>query len=76
MLTSENIKRFNNGSFDDCPTWNDLLEQLQLLTPEQRTNPVTVELDVEHECIPGYLDLCGPNHDLLDEDIPVIRIIW
>ena len=70
------IKNYDADSFDTCPTWQELLNQLQMLTPEQLSNPVTIELNLTEECIPGHLDITGENHDSLDEDISVIRIDW
>ena len=76
MTLLQDISRYKANNFANAPTWADLLRQLQQLTPAQLSNPVTVELNFENECIPGNLDISGPNHDSLDEDIPVIRIDW
>jgi hypothetical protein len=53
--------------------YRELLEKLKQLSDEQLNCDVTVEDNCECECYPGELDICGPNHDSLDEDHPVIR---
>lgn len=57
-------------------TYKDLLEQLQTLDDEQLGWPITVELGLSDECIEGELRICGEEHDLLDENHPVIYIEW
>ena len=69
------MNKFSNDSFDSCPTYRQLLSQLKQLSEEQLDIPLTVELDLSEECIPGYLDITGPMHSI-GKDIPVIRIKW
>lgn len=54
-------------------TYRDLLEKLQNLTEEQLDMTVTVEDNYENKCYPAQFDICGENHDSLDNDHPVIR---
>jgi len=54
-------------------TYGELLEKLQKLNPEQLKMTVTVEDDYENECYPAQFDICGENHDSLDDGHPVIR---
>lgn len=55
-------------------TYRDLLAELSRMTDEQLSCDLTVELAIEDECIPAELRICGPNHDVLDEDHPVIYV--
>lgn len=55
-------------------TYKELLKRLSTLTPEQLNCDVTVELEVQDECYPAELRICGPDHELLDEDHPVIFV--
>lgn len=70
------LSKYGNKNFDNAPTYRQLLEQLQLLSDEQLDVKVTIELDLEGECIPGCLDIAGETHDSLDEGVPVIRCCW
>lgn len=72
----DDISKFGNDIFDNAPTWDDLARQIALMTPGQRSNKVTVELDFTDECIPACLDITGEDHDSLDADIAVLRIQW
>ena len=60
----------------NVPTWRDIRDQLNSMSDDQLDCHCTVELDLSDECVPGYVDICGPNHDSLEENHPVIRIEW
>lgn len=72
----QSIKQFNNKSIDTVPTYRELLKQLSFMNDYQLDCPVTIELDIEGECVPGTLDITDSQHFCLDENIPVIRIPW
>jgi len=63
-------------------TYQDLLNALSKMTPEQLQCDLTVEVPVDHgsvaawgnECYPAELKICEVNHGVLDEDHPVILV--
>lgn len=57
-------------------TYEKLAELISYMTDEQRQKNVTVEIfDGESmECFQADLMICGEEHDLLDEDHPVIYV--
>ena len=54
-------------------TYQDLLNSLSKMTPEQLQCDVTVE-DGQNECYPAKLKICGVEYGVLDEDHPVIFV--
>lgn len=54
-------------------TYRELFEVLKTLTDEQLDCDVTVEDNYENECYAGSFDICGPNHNFLEDNHPVIR---
>ena len=56
-------------------TYGELAERLIDLTPEQLNTVVTVEVCHESECYPAELRITDTEHDILDENHPVIYII-
>jgi hypothetical protein len=55
-------------------TYNDLLIELQGLSNEQLYSQLTVELDWVDEYYPASLRICDKEHDVLDENHPVIYV--
>ncbi len=53
-------------------TYQELLTQLLSFNRERLQQTVTVEL--EDECFPANLRICGSDHDSLDEDHVVIYV--
>lgn len=59
----------------ETQTYRDLLDHLKELSPEQLDCDITVELGPEDECFPATLRICGSDHELLNEDHPVIFVL-
>lgn len=55
-------------------TYRELLAKLAQLNDYQLGCDVTVELAIEDECLPAGFRICGENHEVLDEDHPVIYV--
>ena len=58
-------------------TYQDLLNSLSKMTPEQLQCDITVEIALDYgqnECYPAELKFCGIEHGVLDEDHPVIFV--
>jgi len=55
-------------------TYRQLIEELKKLDDYQLGCDLTVELNIEDECLPAELRICGPNHDVLDKNHPVIFV--
>ncbi len=55
-------------------TYRELLKNLQKLSEDQLDSDVTVELGLSDECFPAEFRICGEEHDVLDEDHPVIYV--
>lgn len=58
-------------------TYQDLLNALSRMTPEQLQCDLTVEVPVDYgknELYPAELKICGIDHGVLDEDHPVIFV--
>jgi len=53
-------------------TYQDLLNALSKMTPEQLQCDVTVESEYENECYPARLIFASDIHDSLDEDYPIL----
>jgi hypothetical protein len=57
-------------------TYRELRKALEDLTEDQLNCDVTVEAALSDECSPAELRTCGEDHDILDEDHPVIYVQW
>lgn len=55
-------------------TYRELRDRLFLLTEDQLDKQILVELGPEDEILEAELRVCGENHDLLEEDHPVIFV--
>jgi len=56
-------------------TYRELLDKLYELDSLQLEMDVTIEDPYEDECFPAELRICGPEHDKLDENHPVIYMV-
>lgn len=57
-------------------TYRKLREALNDLTEEQLDCDVTVEAALSDECSSAEFRVCDEEHDILDEDHPVIYVQW
>ena len=55
-------------------TYQYLLLELAKLTEKQLSCDLVVELDISDECLPAELRIAGKEHDLLNEDYPIIFV--
>jgi len=57
-------------------TYRELRDALQDLTESQLDCDVTVEAALSDECAPAEFRVCDSDHDILEEDHPVIYVQW
>lgn len=58
-------------------TYAELLEQLKNLSPSQLNCDVTIEVPIDfgpNGFYPAELKICGEDHDVLDENHPVLLV--
>jgi hypothetical protein len=55
-------------------TYEELAQRINQMDEHQKECDVTVELKYSDEWLRANLDICGENHDMLDEDHPVLII--